>query len=218
MATQDIYTGSGDGYVYRANQNSWAEARDTTDGASSATTGSSATFKNSYLTAKYFVGRIFLPFTIPAGIVVDSASIKLFTTGSLGTFTESVHVFESTQASPTALALSDFHKFGSVPFADPVNVSMTSVAPDNYCTISLNSAGLNYLTNKSGGVATLAFLGGHDVSNTAPDSAYGAAIGMVEHATPGFHPVMTITYHDAPVVKHGLKNPFGLLRYFGWRI
>ncbi len=169
-ATNSYYAGAGDGYVRNHGAGTWATLR-------GAGTGTYADYtSSSFLIQAYDYGsgrdikRGFYPTNtsgIDDGDTIDSASLYLYTGywGANGNAdTTSIDVVQTSQASTTTLATTDF---GSVTFTDGGNKAISTFSGSGaYGAIALNATGLTYITKT--GTTKIGCLVALDTDNTAP--------------------------------------------------
>lgn len=219
MPTVDCPALAGDGqvtnkasiYIY-----TWAQviAAIRTGGADPTVTGGSVYADSNSDSAGYFwLYRMFLPFdtsAIPADAVsIDAVVLRVYPSavGSGGGGT--VNVVASTQASSTTVATSDWSNVGATSFA-AVNFSAFSTGAYNDITLDANGRAAVV----KAGTTKLALRASHDLSGTAPASGTYSQVTVYtsEHATPGFRPVLQVTYTAAatPGTAHRRRRPSGL--------
>ena len=182
---------TGEGRVDRGNDVSWAACRD------AATGNSTAANPMIYIDDAYYQSRAFLPFdtsSIGTNSVVSSGvnKVKVYRDDSLLAFsngrTLTAHWIQTSQASGTALATSDY---SLVTFTSGGSFTLASTSNGAYSEVTLNSTGDGWINTT--GYTKLGLINHLDLNNTAPGVGSYDACAFQKHgdANP---PVLTITY------------------------
>lgn len=201
MPTVDCPALAGDGEV--TNQGSyflktWAEmvAAIITGGAApTSTPGSVYVDANAFGDFYWYLYRVFLPFDTSAvptdAVSIDAAVLRVYPSNVASGAGGTVNVVGSTQASDTTVGTSDYSNVGSTSFCAQ-NFSAFSTGAYNDLTLDANGRAAVV----KGGTTKLALRASQDLANTQPTaSTYSQlAIHTSEHATPGFRPVLQVTY------------------------
>jgi hypothetical protein len=138
----------------------------------------------------HIIDRAFLYFNIPAGSVVESATLNLYVEQS-GHLQGSPRVVVQAGTQSTPLVLADFDNFTGGALSDT-----TSVTSAGAVSIPLNSAGVSFVGSNMGGVARLAIREYYDFFNIEPAGQHYAFFSSQDHATAAYRPTLVITYRE----------------------
>lgn len=221
MATATIYAHSADANLESGSvfpESSWSAAR--------AGTGSGGITKRDQ--ARYFachvdynvgtalaygVSRSFLCFdlasNVPAGATITAVDLYVYVYGASSADGGSVQLVASTQASPTALATSDWSAVGSTDLATAK--TFASLTTGAYNTFSLNAAGITAANAAISSYLKLAFRASKDVSNTAPTDRSYMSISYSDQTGSGEDPYIVVTYTPPPGAGAMRRRPSGLI-------
>lgn len=173
-ATTSYYVGAGDGAVGYSNA-TWSTCRGAATGSFNFDT---ATTTSVLATTGYEIDRMFLP-TDTSGITdtdtIDSASLKLYTTGKVDANSDSLYVLPTSQASSSALENTDY---GSITFTDYGHAALSTFSNSAYNTINLNATGLSAISKT--GITYIGVTMGRDFNNTAPTGNNNLNVAMSE--------------------------------------
>ena len=171
-ATTSYYAGSGDGRIRNlgAAAASWSTVRSATTGTFADPTGTTGKMESSYFVAtnRFDISRFFMP-TDTSGITdtdtIDSATLYTYLTSSLDDDSTTIVAIETSQASTTTLATSDFD---AVSFTSGGSITLASCSTSAYNGISLNATGLTWISKT--GTSKIGVIIGLDQSNTSPST------------------------------------------------
>lgn len=181
LTTVTLYSDiNGDGYNRKYDSTSWA----TTHSASTATDNGNTTTTAKIGVSKYNDGsniliqlhRGFFPFdtsSLPDKCRIISAVFSVYITevGDVDNDgNDFINIVQTTQASPTAIATSDYSKCGteSNPTEGSTRVDLTGFSISQYMDFQLNASGLSWI-NKTG-YTMIGLRSGHDITNNAPST------------------------------------------------
>lgn len=188
-------------------QTQWNLAHSATTAPASTTEAVRTNFVNSGCQSASGVSltRGFLSFdtsSIPDGAVVTSAKLKLFVTGKYNHRNDGndfVTVVQGRQASPTALANSDYPNAGDAitnPTEGSNRVDITNILISAYSSWILNATGISWVSKT--GYTAIALREGHDLLNIWPAYASGQLnavhVSMSEQSGTNQDPILEITY------------------------
>lgn len=190
MATLSVFSNaSGDGEVWTSG-GTWAAVQTATSGTAEVNTTPSAVYSE----PGFFMGRVFLPFdtsVLPDNAVITAATLRLFVSvvnDNDNDGNDFIRVVESTQASNTLIASTDFDNVNSTALATDIDI--TSISVNTFIDFTLNSTGLALINTT--GFTKLALREGHDVSN---DPITTGLTGISIHPADGANkPQLIITY------------------------
>jgi hypothetical protein len=200
--TVSMYSSVSDGIVGNVQVDTWALARDSATGAIVETTGNTVSSTTDYFNSKYNCIRGFLYFdtsSLPDDCTIVSAQLSVY--GKNGAQYQATDpqadglLYEGTQSS--ALAASDFNKFGSVLLSDDFTNWQYPISTVGYNAISLNSAG-KALINKTGITQYCIRIKG-DVDNNSPASTNQFVFHSIEAGT-AYAPKLSITYSMSSII------------------
>ncbi len=183
----------GDGTIYNDDAGTWATVKGLTTGTAQGATDPSNVYAGN--SASRCIGRGFLPFdtsSIPAGAVIQNATLQINVTALPGSSGGTFHVVQTTQTDPTSLASADFDNIagssGSMTTGGSTTINVTGAK-----TVPLNATGLGFITG--GGYTKLALCNDHDATNTDPGaSMYRVSINYAENGTAANRPTLTVDY------------------------
>lgn len=198
------YSSSGDGWARKSNSTSWATT------VAQGATGSSADYTGNTGTVQVYgpsgggnkyCDRIFMIFDLTSisGATVTSATVNINNSSKgfdgAGMASQDFGLYESTIASDTVIATTDFGAFGTTQLA--TSLTYASVTPGSYSSWTLNSSGLTYATGKAGSYAKFCIRLSYDYNGTDPGTTekYTYAIYNTSEATgTSSDPYMDVTY------------------------
>ena len=117
MATLTVYSSAGDGALGRyPNETTYASAHDSTNATVNSGTETNATLGNDRESDSDFrIGRIFLPFDTSSLLddaTINSATLSVYCTSIGNVTSDAIDLVQTTQASGTSLANSDYQNIG----------------------------------------------------------------------------------------------------------
>jgi len=163
----DYYSGTGDGWVSRENQGTWAAAHDTADGTNSAGT-ETICGAESQGAARYDLYRGFISINtsgIDDAAVISSATLNLYMWFALTSANDTANIVQSSQSSPTSLGTGDFNDSGTTLGSDS-SPNYTTISDSAYTSFILNSTGTGWISKT--GYTMFGIKAGRDISNTTP--------------------------------------------------
>jgi hypothetical protein len=180
-----------DGSIMYEEWGTWGAVHSSTTGVAFNPMGASfLTVRAEYENDFYIIDRAFLYFNIPAGSVVESATLNLYVEQS-GHLQGSPRVVVQAGTQSTPLVLADFDNFTGGALSDT-----TSVTSAGAVSIPLNSAGVSFVGSNMGGVARLAIREYYDFFNIEPAGQHYAFFSSQDHATAAYRPTLVITYRE----------------------
>lgn len=190
---------AGDGFVRRYSSGTWSATRSAGSGDDNGgtSTGDHACYAD---IANPMIYRGFFPFDlsgIPAGATILSATLKLYVTakasgGGGTTANNSVCMVASTQASPSALANSDFSQVGSTEWM--TRVPFANLTASAYNDFPLNATGIAALQAAIGSTIKLALRSGYDLDNAAPSGTSSMTVRFGEFTGTSSDPILEVTW------------------------
>lgn len=143
----------------------------------------------------YYVRRGFMTFntaTLPPNINVTGATLSMYVISKLDPLSASASVVESTQASGTALAVSDHANFNTTKLAN--DITFASVTAAQYLNIPLTVL----TTINKAGYTKFALVSATDLTATAHSNTTPSELNIAYPATTGTaqDPYITIYYED----------------------
>ncbi len=156
------------------------------------------------------VRRVFLPFdtsAIPAGSTVSAATVNVYVTSKTNTLDDGldyITVVETSQATHTTLAISDFALVGSTQgVATPADI--TSISTGAYLTLTLNATGIGFINfsgedapcSATNGITCIGLNEGHDFNNVGLGSTNlqdSITISTSEQTGTSQDPYLSVTY------------------------
>jgi hypothetical protein len=190
--TTSYYSDSSDGSVQaRGGVGDWDTPHDATTGTKMDAGVNRGYIGGAYLSwiAKYEVERAFHTYDtsgLGASAIITEANL-IFQVDNFGVSSLVLGLYESTQASPTALGLSDYTAFGTTLLAPTVTVDTVQI---DY-TFELNASGLSHI-NKTGYTMFATREYTHDVLDSRPTTNVRLNMYMSEDVT--YNPYLEITY------------------------
>lgn len=199
--TLSPYTEAGDGFV-SCNNSSWATLMSCTSGdlAYYVVSSDSQSVSRQYYNGKYYVHRGFFPFDT-SGLSGEptNADLNLYVVSKTNNKNDGydyVTVVQTSQASESSLAVTDFDNVGSTEGIDSgEREDISSLSTGGYLTFTLNSTGLGWIDDD--GITYLGLREGGDLQNQAPSASNGInTIGVyyVEQTGTANDPYLEITY------------------------
>jgi len=188
-----VYSGAGDGRVYRAAEATWTAARDTADGDGANTTETASHLNAAYAGAAYYCDRNFFPIdtsALPDDAIISAADFVVVLDDQVGT--ADVGLIQTSQASPTALAVGDFDALTlNTPDegATRLNFNITETK-----TFTLNATGISWISKTS--YTLLGLRQNHDIDNVTPTENNDKIIRMSEYADTASDPYLSVTYTE----------------------
>lgn len=179
---------TGSGNITKGDQSTWTEARDAASG--TATPGATSAYIQGTISGGlFYVQRVFLPMdtsSLPAGFVVSTATLLTKQSAASRGAGSTAAVVQSTQASNTTLANSDFSLIGTTKGSD---TQLLNGVDGTQITFTLNSTGIGWINN------VFTKLGirdnTYDILNVQPAALDDAQIYVV---TAGKEPTLNVTY------------------------
>jgi hypothetical protein len=214
---QSFMAGSGDGYVERGGDATWAGAHDATIGTTADTAAATLTVGAIAATAKtttYAADRGFLPFdtsSIPASSQILSATLNAYATSTaiaqLGA-TDYVTVVRTSQASHSALITDDYDQAGS-PTSPTEGIdsgqrkTMSTMTNGQLQAFTLNATGRGWITlagqasncSATAGITCFGLRSGLDATNTTPTNLNNqVGFSTSEASGTSVDPNLVVTY------------------------
>lgn len=202
--TTSFYAGAGDGRVQYTGAAAWSTARD-------AATGTFANYTDAedyvggfthYNGSTYSVVRGFLPTdtsALTSGATISSATLNIWPTDKADTNTTRMEVIQTSQASTSSLATSDF---SAVTFTSGGNINISSVSTGSYNTITLNATGLTWISKT--GFTKIGGVNGRDYDNSAPTGLNYVYGYFSEQTSTTNDPYLSVTYTVAAATSPNL--------------
>lgn len=150
-----VYSGAGDGIVYKNDNADWDTSHDATTGADADPTGINAFCMAGLNGPIIELFRLFLPFNtsgIPSGSTIDSAILSVYHRYDGGSDLDA-GVVETSQADETTLAVADFNNCGAVDSPTEGAPRVTSWSDTTYANWTLDATGRGWVKT-SGDVST----------------------------------------------------------------
>lgn len=184
---------AGDGGVYRSGDASYATAHDSASGTAKEDTNATSFLAND--NSGFLLSRIFLPFdttAITQTIVVSALTLSVYYSGTRDTtYDDTAQIVQSTQASPTALALSDYSLLGST--GGGTSAAWSTWSAGAYTAITGNATSLGWFTGGSS-YFQLGLRASRDIANTTPAQRSYIYMYMSEQTGTGNDPKLDLTY------------------------
>lgn len=223
--TVSPFSEAGDGYVQG------------TEGSGGATVDSTATTMQVYSFCRTDIDgvaglnrsrQVFVPFitsAIPAGATISSGSFNFYATSATDDFgSGTIKLVQTTQATHTTLATSDYEAMGTTPASDTTHVITGSITTSAYNTFTLNAAGRGFV-KRSGEASTCSATSGitclgieetQDLNNTplfcdgsTPNTTYTMQVTMSTSENTGTtqDPYLSVTYtvSSSAIAQSGIK-------------
>jgi hypothetical protein len=212
------FSGAGDGFVRYTGGTDFTEC--TTGGTglspdSTGTTAVTAATDNEIILGEDAVytcniRRTFLPFdtsAMPAGASVSATTLHVYVTTKVNELDDGIDyisVVETSQATHTTIAASDFGNSGSTQGATAIDIG--SITTSAYNVFTFNSTGRSNFINGSGvdapcsatnGISCIGFREGHDLNNIPMNSvgdSNSMTISTSEATGTSQDPYLTVTY------------------------
>lgn len=219
------FSEAGDGYVHG------------TEGSGGTSVDSTATTMQVYSFCRTDVDGVaglnrsrqgFVPFitsAIPAGATINSGSFNFYATSATDDFgSGTIKLVQTTQATHTTLATSDYEAMGTTPASDTTHVITGSITTSAYNAFTLNAAGRGFV-KRSGEASTCSATSGitclgieetNDINNTplfcdgfTPSTSYTMQVTLSTSENTGTSqdPYLSITYTIASsaIAQSGIK-------------
>lgn len=186
---------TGSGRIQLSNTN-WTTVRSATTASSTETTETEAwIFAGDFASPDYIISWQSLPFdtsAIPDTDTISSATLLIRQIGSAGEGNRSIGLIQSTQASPTAVATTDYDERGGLSSVSEgaTRVTMNTINTD--WTFTLNATGLGWISKT--GYTQLGLRGGYDIDNTTPVARNYTKVATVDNATSAYRPLLSVTH------------------------
>jgi|GEM_PF-1151951 len=192
FAADTIYSGAGDGHVYKDDSVSWATTHDAAAGTTATASAITAILRSSCTIFDSIcrIYRLFLPFdtsAIPSDAVLVGASLNIYVTDTTDVDNDGsdlIYTVQTFQADSTTLGTGDYEDCGSdngtagrakyIPeVGDDEGNDITNITSNAYLEITLNPTGVGWI-KKSGeisscgvtaGYTCLGIREGHDIIN-----------------------------------------------------
>ena len=189
-------TSAGSGYIYRIDKATWSDAR---NGAGEVASGGAASgyVQGTTSGGLFYVQRIFLSFdtsSIPSNTTIDSVTLVVTQTGHRGAGSTGAVVL-STQASPTALAATDYQLCGTTLGS---NTQSMAGVDGTTTTFTFNSTGLGWIV-KNGATILCIRDNTYDIANVQPSALDDANIYIMTAAK---YPTLTVNYTLIPTTNY----------------
>lgn len=219
------FSEAGDGYVQG------------TEGTGGATVDSTATTMQVYSFCRTDVDgvaglnrsrQVFVPFitsSIPAGATISSGSFNFYATSATDDFgSGTIKLVQTTQATHTTLATSDYEAMGTTPASDSTHIITGTITTSAYNAFTLNASGRGFV-KRSGEASTCSATSGitcfgieetNDINNTplfcdgsTPNTTYTMQVTMSTSENTGTSqdPYLSVTYTVASsaIAQSGIK-------------
>ena len=224
-ATTTIYSGFGDGYVYKFGYSgfeTWDQVHDAETASAFGYTGDTqdAPAVGETDTDYYIIFRAFFPIEtsdLPDDSVISAATFNVYVASKQNDDNDGddfIRVVQTSQASPDSLGLADYDQCGSVnnPEAGAPDIDIGSISTAVYNTWTLNATGTGWISTSS--FTYLGLREGHD----ALDNAYVGATNTENSINSTFSdyggntrdPYLSITFTSAEDadITYGTRSAF----------
>jgi len=198
--TAKFFSSAGDGAVL-SQQATWAAARENDDGTSvdyeTATQYIVAT--NAIGGPTYLCYHGYLPFVtsdLPDDITITSASYFLYLTEVTDTDTVSLVTVQSSQASITELATTDYNNCGALdsPTEGASRVAYSTLSITQYNEIPLDATGFTFIDSE--GNTLIGMRDSKDVDDATPSGGNRIQTRISQYANATFDPYLLVTYTE----------------------
>ncbi len=198
LNSTDFFSGSGDGEVQNSNA-TWSTGHDAATGTFASTAATTPSCYTTIVTGTYNISRSFIPFdtsSLQDAAIISAATLKLnVATVNQSVGTSSFALVQTSQASPTALATTDFGSCGSA--SSPTEgATRLVISTTGSKTFTLNATGLTWISLTSYTLLGMR-TGWLDCDNVAPtDNVQEVSISWSASETSGTtnDPTLTVIY------------------------
>jgi hypothetical protein len=224
---------AGDGHLFSADLSigsctaTWSNAHDPTNSDSASHAGTIFISSSSYLVGfepticDYQVYRAYAPFntsSIPFTASILSATLNVYVTAlsNDGEDNDYVSVVQTSQASNTSLAVSDFQRVGTAEGVDTGQRKLvTGISTGAYLSFTLNATGLGWIAKqgvdspcaRDDGISCFGLRHLLDISNTAPTFSNQVTYSASEETGTSQDPYLSVTYTLAgPEVRSEIRG------------
>lgn len=226
--TTNVFSGSGDGYVYAGGLGAtWDTAHDATDGSLAWSIGATMDVSATVTSGKFgsiTIGRVFIPFdtsVISSQATISSATLNIYTASIINTDNDGsdyLTVVQTSQAAHTTLVAADYDQCGSINSpTEGIDAGqrkdITSISTSAYTSFTLNSTGRGWI-KKNGetsncssarGISCFGIREGHDTTDVpiTDDTNNSVSIYAAEQTGTANDPYLSVTYTVPQAVLSG---------------